>query len=74
MRIRLFLLSVVALSSCSTTHPVQMPTIDGLRAHIEYLASDEMKGRDNGTPEGRKAAEYVAAQMEEIGLEPAGRD
>lgn len=40
--------------------------------HIEYLASDEMKGRKSGTPEYAKAAEYVAQKMEEYGLEPGG--
>lgn len=45
---------------------------ENFRRHIEHLASDEMKGRDNGTPEGRRAAAYVASEMKRIGLEPAG--
>ena len=40
--------------------------------HVEFLANDGMKGRDTGTPEYRKAAEYVAAQFERAGLKPAG--
>jgi hypothetical protein len=40
--------------------------------HIEYLASDEMKGRNTGSPEHRKAAEYVASQFERAGLKPGG--
>ena len=43
-------------------------------AHIEVLASDEMRGREAGTPEHRKAAEYVAAQLRAAGLQPAGTD
>lgn len=43
-------------------------SLDDLRRTIGYLASDELKGRLTGTPEGRKAAEYVAAQFEKIGL------
>jgi len=47
---------------------------DGQQAygHIKILASDEMKGRRAGSPEYRKAAEYVAAKMKEYGLQPGG--
>ena len=31
-----------------------------------------MRGRLSGTPEYRKAAEYVAAKFKEYGLQPAG--
>jgi Zn-dependent M28 family amino/carboxypeptidase len=41
-------------------------------AHVTFLASDEMKGRDTGSPEHRKAAEYVAAEFKKAGLEPGG--
>jgi len=47
---------------------------DGQKAmeHINYLGSDELQGRRSGTPEYRKAAEYVAAKFQEYGLRPAG--
>lgn len=41
-------------------------------AHVKYLASDEFKGRKSGTPEYRRAAEYVAAEMAKAGLKPGG--
>jgi len=47
---------------------------EDFRRHIEFLASPEMKGRNNGTPEGAKAAQYVADEMKRIGLKPAGSD
>ena len=31
-----------------------------LEKHVRFLASDELRGRDNGTEGGRRAAEYVA--------------
>ncbi|HEY7696984.1 MAG TPA: M28 family metallopeptidase, partial [Vicinamibacteria bacterium] len=43
-------------------------------AHIRFLASDEMRGRETGTPEHRRAAEYVAAQFETQGLAPGGTE
>jgi membrane dipeptidase len=42
------------------------------KAHLDYLASDAMKGRRSGTPEYLKAAEYVAARFQEYGLRPGG--
>ncbi|MGB5165032.1 MAG: M28 family metallopeptidase [Woeseiaceae bacterium] len=47
-------------------------TQDGIWRHLEYLASDELKGRMTGSPEYEMAAAYVAKEFEEIGLEPAG--
>jgi leucyl aminopeptidase len=41
-----------------------------LREWISYLASDEMKGRANGSPEMKKAAEWIADKFEENGLKP----
>src|SRR5262245_60181132 len=40
--------------------------------HIRFLASDEMKGRETGSPEHPRAAEYIASQFQALGLEPAG--
>jgi hypothetical protein len=44
------------------------------QAHIDYLASDELEGRGIGSRGIELAAEYIAGQFEEIGLEPAGED
>src|SRR5688572_31855812 len=41
-------------------------------AHVTYLANDAMKGRDTGSPEHRKAAEYIADQFKRAGLQPGG--
>jgi Zn-dependent M28 family amino/carboxypeptidase len=43
-------------------------------AHVSFLASDSMKGRDTGSPEYRKAAEYVAAEFKRAGVLPGGTD
>ncbi|MBC9034253.1 M20/M25/M40 family metallo-hydrolase [Sphingomonas sp. JC676] len=48
------------------------PAEAALKAHVAFLASDAMKGREPGTPEFNLAAEYVAAQMLGAGLKPAG--
>jgi hypothetical protein len=45
-----------------------------LRAHVMFLASDAMKGREAGSPEFDIAAQYVAAQFYAAGLKPGGDD
>ncbi|MBX2993113.1 MAG: M20/M25/M40 family metallo-hydrolase [Bacteroidetes bacterium] len=49
-------------------------TVDELKAHVHYLASDELEGRGSGTEGNRKAAEYLKQQFASYGLNPAGKD
>ena len=41
-------------------------------AHVQFLASDDMRGRDTGSDGHRRAAEYVAKQFADAGLQPGG--
>jgi hypothetical protein len=43
-----------------------------MRAHVNFLASDAVEGREAGTRGYDVAAAYVAAQFEAMGVEPAG--
>lgn len=43
-----------------------------LERHVRVLADDNMEGRGTATPGYDRAAQYVAEQMQAIGLEPAG--
>lgn len=53
----------------------QADLFDARRAleHVRVLASPEYAGRLSGTPQAREAADYIAAQMKQIGLQAAGR-
>jgi len=42
--------------------------------HLKYLASDELKGRMTGSEGFSKAADYVANEFKNIGLQPFGDD
>ena len=44
-----------------------------LEAHVRTLADDKLEGRGTATPGYDMAAQYVAEQMQAIGLEPGGR-
>jgi hypothetical protein len=39
-------------------------------SHIKFLASPEMRGRESGSPELEKAAQYIAGQFRSDGLKP----
>ena len=41
-----------------------------LKAHMIFFASDEMKGRDTGTPENEIAALYLRTNIMQLGLKP----
>ena len=43
-----------------------------MKAHVLFLASDAMRGREAGSPEFDIAAQYVAAQFYAAGLRPGG--
>jgi aminopeptidase YwaD len=43
-----------------------------VRSHMDYLASDTLRGRGSGTQDEHRAAEYAAAEFKRYGLEPAG--
>ncbi|MGH7579281.1 MAG: M28 family peptidase [Gemmatimonadales bacterium] len=45
---------------------------DAWWGHVTTLAHDSMRGRQTGSPEHRRAAEYVAAAFARAGLVPAG--
>ena len=40
------------------------------RAHVEFLASDTLEGREAGSPGERLAADYITAQLARIGARP----
>src|SRR6185295_5189406 len=47
---------------------------DVLLAHIKFLASDDLKGRGNGTEGLERAGDYVAQQFKAAGLAPGEDD
>ena len=47
---------------------------DKIRAHVKYLASDELQGRGVGTNGARLATRYIASQLKAEGVQPAGDD
>jgi Zn-dependent M28 family amino/carboxypeptidase len=49
-------------------------TAASVQRHVEFLASDELLGRDTPSPGLEAAAEYLVAELRGLGLRPAGDD
>lgn len=66
------LILVCACHAAAPRSPVSAIDPQRLMATTNYLASDQLEGRAPGSRGGMAAEDYVAKQMAEIGLAPAG--
>lgn len=67
----LIVIALVVSATASVAVAPQLPEIDRASTErvIRVLASDEMEGRDAFSPAAWRAAEFIAAEFEDIGLE-----
>ncbi len=74
-------LAALTLASCGSSTAAPEPpaprtadsiTPAAIEAHMRFLASDLLEGREAGTRGYDLAASYVASQFRQLGLEPAG--
>lgn len=74
------LLLLVGTSALANDTPVAAPaapnidsiTLADIRGDVQFLASDEMAGRETLKPESMITAAYVRSRMERAGVQPAG--
>ena len=67
--ISIFLLAAAAFSADTTD-----VSGERMRAHVKFLASDQLEGRGVGTRGEKLATEYIAAQFDSAGAKPAGEN
>ncbi|HEX8131801.1 MAG TPA: M20/M25/M40 family metallo-hydrolase [Pyrinomonadaceae bacterium] len=60
-----------SVAAASATKAAQVSERN-VRAHMEFLASDAMQGRGSGTQFELLAGHYIASQLRQYGVEPAG--
>ncbi|SNY46442.1 Zn-dependent amino- or carboxypeptidase, M28 family [Arsukibacterium tuosuense] len=63
------------LSACSVGNQSEQPLNArpaAIAAHLQFLASDELEGRDTGSRGHQIASNYIASQFQALGLAPAG--
>lgn len=65
-------LTVKAVPNLTPEEAANTITASQTQARIDFLASDEMRGRDTPSPELEAAADYLAKEFAAFGLEPAG--
>ena len=63
-------ITALFLLCLSVAVDAQAPATSKTRAHVEFLASDALEGREAGSPGERLAADYLAAQLARIGARP----
>ncbi len=84
-KLRISLALAVLVSACGPSEEasetaddrsIAVESVTGaeIRAHMEILAADDMRGREAGTQFYDQAADYVVQQYEALGLEPLGDD
>ena len=62
-------------STASNTAVVQpAASAKAIEAHMQFLASDELAGRETGSKEHEIASLYIATQLQALGLLPAGEN
>src|SRR5262245_49218918 len=65
------------VSSCRERPPLNKQSVAALapadvQYHVNYLASDQLEGRESGMPGAEAAAKYIAAEFKRSGLMPLG--
>ncbi len=67
----LLLIAIVCINACAQKTDMEktLATVkkETIKERIYYIASDELKGRNTGSPEILKAADYLAGQLESYG-------
>ena len=70
----ILLFALPASAQIAPAPPYGEDVVRQLKADVEFLASDNLEGRDTGSKGYAVAADYVASQFRAIGLEPAGEN
>jgi aminopeptidase YwaD len=70
--IALLVLLLILSRATLSAQQILQPSGERMKADVSLLASDSLQGREAGTPDEQKAAQYVALQMEQMGLRPKG--
>ena len=63
-----FVLLLALVVVAQTPDVARIPSVDRLRAHIEFLASDKLEGRRTGSTGATTAAAYIAREFSRYGL------
>ena len=69
-----YLCLVLFLTQSSLSQTQFNVSNETIKTHLEYLASDDMKGRDTPSPELDSSTAYIAREFKKYGLKPVGKN
>ncbi len=69
-----YFLLIIAIFSIFLSFAQTEITTKELRQHVDFLASDSLKGRKPGTPEAKIAADYIRKEFNQAGLTLEGEN
>jgi hypothetical protein len=77
MRIEILIIILILMSlSCSSSSLKQPTEIENskkhLKSNLEFLASDELEGRESTKSGSKIAGQFIASRLEQYGVEPFG--
>ncbi len=73
MGLRMFVLgAAAALAAAAPAFAQSEAEAERIKAHVTFLANDLLQGRESGSPGFDIAAAYVASQLAQLGVKPAG--
>jgi hypothetical protein len=76
MKTKLLTLLVFVLFTVSYTYPQlkinDKTSLNYLKTNLQFLASDELEGRETGTRGEKLAAMYIASELQKYGVKPYG--
>jgi hypothetical protein len=64
----------LAFALIGAAPPISPTAAERVRAHVEFLSSDLLEGRDTGTRGHEIAASYVVSHFQALGLKPGGEN
>jgi hypothetical protein len=62
-----------ALTDAQSAAAAAQLSSERIRAHVQYLASDQLQGREAGTPAADQAARYIEKEFRSYGLKPLAK-
>ena len=68
----LIIVATAALSAQAQNKAGESITAEDVQAHVDFLASDLLAGRDSGHPGAELAAKFIATQFKRLGLSQVG--
>lgn len=68
-------LTAVLIAGCGSTNNFSQKeffSLSGLKSNLEFLASDELEGREAATHGAKVASKFIASELQKYGVEPFG--